>query len=43
MQVFEDVLEDADSNNDGFLTLDDFLTSYVREKPVRGRSACMHV
>lgn len=33
-QVFEDVLEDADSNADGFLTFDDWLESYVREKPI---------
>lgn len=32
--IFEDVLEDADANADGFLTFEDFLSSYAQEKPV---------
>jgi hypothetical protein len=33
-EVVEDVLEDADTNEDGFISFEDFLASYAREKPV---------
>ncbi|KAJ9533785.1 hypothetical protein QJQ45_026871 [Haematococcus lacustris] len=33
-KVFDSVLADADSNNDGFLTFEDWLDSYSRERPV---------
>ncbi|EFJ40043.1 hypothetical protein VOLCADRAFT_108377 [Volvox carteri f. nagariensis] len=33
-EVVADKLEDADTNEDGFLSFKDFLTSYARERPV---------
>lgn len=33
-QYFENILEDADVDEDGFLSFEDFLTSYHKERPV---------
>ena len=33
-QVFDAVLEDADADQDGYLTFEDFLTSYHKDRPV---------
>ena len=33
-EVVEDVLEEADTNEDGFISFEDFLSSYAREKPI---------
>lgn len=33
-EMVEDKLEDADTNEDGFLSFNDFLASYARERPV---------
>ncbi|PNH07416.1 hypothetical protein TSOC_006122, partial [Tetrabaena socialis] len=33
-EIVADQLEDADTNEDGFLSFKDFLTSYARERPV---------